>query len=85
MSTISSFLNRFFISSVFGRASSHSPAGDLPIIDIQLPALPLRVLMTPSMDVAPPPTDPAPPRSVNRRELALFNLPLKSGYTFCGS
>src|SRR5437588_362740 len=32
ISSISSFINLFFISLVFGRASSHSPTGTLPLI-----------------------------------------------------
>lgn len=51
---------------VFGKASSHWPHGALPIIDIQLPALPFLVLMTPSTDVAAPPTLPLEPSSKER-------------------
>src|SRR6266508_3380120 len=49
------------------RASSQVPTGDLPIIAVQLPALPRRVLMIPSTDAAAPPTLPALPCSAKRR------------------
>jgi hypothetical protein len=68
MSTLYSLLNRFLISSEFESVSSHSPAGFFPTMLIQEPAFPLRVLMTPSTDVAPPPTAPVPPASAKRND-----------------
>src|SRR5215475_2482028 len=64
-SWISSFLNRFFISPVFGRTSVQSPNGELSSIAAQLPPFPLRVLIIPSNETAPPPTGPPPPCSLN--------------------
>src|SRR6185503_15774380 len=63
MSLIRSFLNQLRTSQVSGRLNSHIPKGALPTIAVQLPALPRRVLMTPSTVVESPPTG-APPGSV---------------------
>src|ERR1051325_4896679 len=57
MSSSSSFLKRFVIASVVGSASSQSPTGALlPVIGIQLLPLDRRVLVTPSIESAKPPT-----------------------------
>jgi hypothetical protein len=58
MSSTSSFAKRARTSAELGKASSHAPIGALPIKGIQLPALPRRVLIMPSLVVAAPPTDP---------------------------
>ena len=55
MSSISSFVKRFLISSVFGKLNFHVPNGGLPIIGIHLPALPVCVLMMLSFAFAGPP------------------------------
>ncbi|MGH2508540.1 MAG: hypothetical protein ACRDHZ_14245, partial [Ktedonobacteraceae bacterium] len=56
MSSIKPALNNRLISAVSGKASSDSPEGANPISETQLLALPRRVLITPSIEVAPPPT-----------------------------
>lgn len=58
------------ISWMLGSASSHVPIGTLPIIAIPLPALPRRVLMTPSIGVASLPVNPALPSSIKRKLVA---------------
>src|SRR5437867_13234054 len=68
ISSISSSLKRFLVNTSFSRDNSQSPTGFFPIIAIQLPALPLRVLMMPSTEEAPPPIGPSVLFSEKRSE-----------------
>src|SRR5688500_11123862 len=70
MSSNFSCANSSCLRPLSGNANSHSPNGDLSIMAVQLVALPLRVLITPSIEAAASPPSPAlPPHEVQSTHL----------------